>query len=322
MKEIGGYFELSNVGVLPYYRESVELNLGRSCLKYIIRFKNIKKLYIPYYICDVVTKAVQEERCEIEFYHINNNLLPSFNKKLADGEWLYIVNYFGQVDNETIRLFKDKYKSIIVDNAQAFFTEPEKNVDTIYTCRKFFGVPDGAYLITDQIEDSVLPRDKSANRISHILGRLENTASEYFQLYQENEEALQNVPLRMISLLTKTLLGNLDYKQIKERREKNFSYLHKNLDPINCLKVKEVPGPYMYPLLLKNGGEDLKKTLIKENIYVPTLWPNILKLCKVDSFEWKLTKNLACIPCDQRYDFKEMDIIIKTIKKYNGGLLR
>ena len=80
-----------------------------------------------------------------------------------------------------------------MDNAQAFFTEPEKNVDTIYTCRKFFGVPDGAYLITNQIETSELPRDKSESRISHILGRLENTASEFFKLYQKNEEALQQV---------------------------------------------------------------------------------------------------------------------------------
>ena len=130
------------------------------------------------------------------------------------------------------------------------------------------------------------------------------------------------LPLSRISLLTETLLGKIDYKQIKDKRENNFFYLHKNLGQINCLNIKDAPGPYMYPLLLKNGGAELKKTLINERIYIPTFWPNVLELCKAHSFEEKLTKDLVCIPCDQRYDFKEMDIIITTIEKYNGGILR
>lgn len=38
---------------------------------------------------------------------------------------------------------------IILDNTQSFFQKPISGIDTIYSCRKYFGVPDGAYLSTN-----------------------------------------------------------------------------------------------------------------------------------------------------------------------------
>ena len=80
MKEIGGYFELDNGGALPYYRDSIGLNLGRNCLKYVIRFKNIKKLYIPYYICDVVSKAAKRKVARLNFIKFMKTFYPTLIK--------------------------------------------------------------------------------------------------------------------------------------------------------------------------------------------------------------------------------------------------
>ena len=64
---------------------------------------------------------------------------------------VYIVNYYGLFSEEQLISLKNKYGNIVVDNAQAFFTEPVKGIDTIYSCRKFFGVPDGGYAYTEKL---------------------------------------------------------------------------------------------------------------------------------------------------------------------------
>lgn len=176
--EIGGYFGLEEFTGTEYYPDLVALNTGRNALAYLIRTKRIMKLYIPTYLCDSIYKLCEREGCVYEFYEIRKDFQPIFNKTLGINEWLYVVNYYGQVTNEVE--LKEKYDRIIFDNVQAFFQIPVDGIDTIYLCRKFFGVPDGAYLATDKRIE--LPIDTSKNRMTHILGRFEGTASEYYRI--------------------------------------------------------------------------------------------------------------------------------------------
>ena len=43
-------------------------------------------------------------------------------------------------------------RSLIIDNTQAFYEPPRKGAYNVYSCRKFFGVSDGAYLIKEGIQ--------------------------------------------------------------------------------------------------------------------------------------------------------------------------
>lgn len=71
------------------------------------------------------------------------------------------------------------------------------------------------------------------------------------------------------------------------------------------------PGPYMYPLLLKQGNK-IREKLLKKKIYIPTLWKNIIKILPADDIEYKLAKNILPLPCDQRYG-GEMEYIVQLI---------
>ena len=51
---------------------------GRSSLAMIIIAKKIKKIYIPFYICEEVIKTIKVMNVEYEFYSINKNLKPKF----------------------------------------------------------------------------------------------------------------------------------------------------------------------------------------------------------------------------------------------------
>ncbi len=54
MKEISGYFELDIYRLPMFHENSLKFNCGRNCLAYLIEKRNIKKILLPYYICDSV----------------------------------------------------------------------------------------------------------------------------------------------------------------------------------------------------------------------------------------------------------------------------
>ena len=137
MKEIGGYLELELFKGKEYYSELVAVNSGRNALLYVLKAKNVKKLYIPYFLCESVSKMCKKEGYEYAYYNINADLTPDFDKELANEEYVYIVNYYGQLSDEKILSLKNKYKNIILDNVQAFFQKPIDGIDTVYSLRKF-----------------------------------------------------------------------------------------------------------------------------------------------------------------------------------------
>lgn len=312
MKEIGGYLELDEFIDNEYYKDLIRLNTGRNALIYIIKAKKIKKLYIPYYLCNSISNVLVEYRIDFEYYNIDKKFNPLLNKTIDKDEYVYIVNYFGQLSNTRIQYFKEQYKNIIVDNTQAFFQKPIDGIDTIYSCRKFFGVPDGAYLSTDKFLEEKLEFDVSKNRMKHILGRYEGRASDYYNYFQKNDKDLKNEPLKYMSKLTINILKAIDYAKVSDIRRKNYFYLDKKLKKINKLKLLEPNVPFAYPLYLENGME-IKKKLIEEKIYIPTLWANVLDNVKPESIEYKYILNILPIPCDQRYGENEMECITNNI---------
>ncbi len=66
------------------------------------------------------------------------------------------------------------------------FLKPLKGIDTLYSCRKFWGVSDGAYLSTDASLTENKTVDYSAERMKHILGRYEHNAGTYYKDMLEN----------------------------------------------------------------------------------------------------------------------------------------
>lgn len=314
MKEIGGYMSLDEACGTEYHHDAIALNTAANCLRYIIRARKIQKIYIPYFLCSSVMRACVRENCEYEYYHINKSFIPLFNKELKSNEYLYVVNFYGQVNVALIKDLKDRYNNVIVDNVQAFFNVPIDNIDTLYSCRKFFGVPDGAYLYTDNKLKELLEIDVSNSRMEHILGRYEQTAQEYYSVYSENEKKMGQEPIKLMSKLTRNLMKSIDYERIKKRRTDNFKYLHNELKSINKLDLTVPEGAFMYPLYIENGME-LKKKLIHNNIFVPTLWKDVFDIVGKESLEYDLAEKIVPLPIDQRYDIKDMEYIVENIRR-------
>ena len=276
MKEYGGYIEFENYHGNMLHDRAISLNCGRNALAYLCEAKKIKKLYLPYFLCSSVPNLCDKIGVEYGYYHINEKFEPIFNKALGENEWLYIVNFYGQLDNDYLTALKRKYGRVIVDNAQSYFQMPVEGMDTLYTCRKYFGVADGAFLYTDTWLECELPKDESFERMHFLLGRFERSANEFYSEYVANNKLFATESVKRMSRLTENLLRGIDYASVAKRRQENFEFLNAEFWNINELKLKSVYGAFMYPLLIQNGAA-VRKELQKEKIYIPTLWPNVLE---------------------------------------------
>ena len=141
MKEIGGYFELELSESIEYHSELLKFNSGRNALKYILKARQPKKVFIPNYICNSVIEPLEELKINYEFYNVNKYFEIAQNITLKDSEIIFYVNYFA-LKLDYIKGLANKYNNnLIVDNTQAFFQKPFKDIDTIYSPRKFFPLP-------------------------------------------------------------------------------------------------------------------------------------------------------------------------------------
>ena len=129
--------------------EELKFDLARNSLRYVIKKFEIKEIYIPYYLCDVIRHSVIEENCKPIFYHIDDNFYPTeiFPKE----SWVLYPNYFGICNNNVNQLEKI-YQNLIVDNAHAFYLYPQG-----FACfnseRKFRDVKDGSSLWIRQTKE-------------------------------------------------------------------------------------------------------------------------------------------------------------------------
>lgn len=315
-KSIGGYFELELPKGEEYHKNAICLNTGRNAFEYVLRAKQYKKVYLPYYTCEVMLEPIKKLVIDFEFYQIDEHFLPIFNfAKVKEKEVFVYTNYFGVCDKQVKVVSKD-CKNLVVDNSQAFFSLPLPDVDTFYSPRKFFGVPDGAYLYTNKKLVVELEHDISLTKFDHLLGRIEQGAEAYYQEFKDNDKSLSNAPIKKMSKLTKRLMSTIDYKEIAKKRMQNFEYIHSVLSNSNILKPNLPLNsiPLVYPYLVKSGAE-LKKTLLQNKIFVPTYWPNV-NLWIDNGREVDLVNNIVCLPIDQRYNLKEMDRVIEIIQKH------
>lgn len=318
-KEIGGYLDIDLPLVEEYHNQAIRLNTGRNAFEYILRAKEYKKVYLPYYTCDVMLEPIHKLSLEYQFYSIDTNLIPQFDFDTLEKDSVIVINnYFGICD-KLINEVRQKHTNIIVDNCQAFYSSPLPDTDTLYSPRKFFGLPDGAYLYTDKLLDINLKRCQSYDKMEHLLGRIDTNAEQFFSTFRSNDAALEGNPIQEMSKLTQRLLCSINYKDIANQRRENFNYLHSQLSHTNQFKL-EIDShtvPMIYPYLIKNGDE-LKKKLIETKIFVATYWPNVREWANPDSIEYFLTENLLALPIDQRYGKEEMAFITQTINNYGN----
>lgn len=301
-----------------YHRDVLNLNTGRNCLELVLKDYRPSKIYLPKYSCDVLKEPIEKLDIEAEFYSIAPNFHPDFPSdfSLNDSELLLYTNYYGCFSEVVEKLVNQYKNNLIVDNAQAFFVRPLDNLATFYSPRKFFGVPDGGILRYQPRGEYQFEKDNSLNRFNHLIKRIESGPEEGYSDFTQNDLSLVRQEVKLMSNLTQKLLTSIQYNEIEKQRQRNFFLLDRAFRGFNELQLnsENLQSPLCYPLLVQNGN-DIKKHLIRNRIYIPTYWPQVLNPGLTD-FETHLVENLVCLPIDQRYDEMDMKHIVNVINNF------
>ena len=315
MDAIGGYFSLELPLREEYHKDVIRLNTGRNCLEYILRVRGYKKVYVPYYTCEAVMEPINKLGIPYEFYHIDVHFEIRDRFTLKEGEALLYTNYFGLKQRYVEHLAEKTGFHLIVDNTQAFYAKPIQGIDTFYTCRKFFGVADGAYLYTDKLLRDDFEQDESYDRMAHLLKRIDLSAEQGFADFRKVDDGLDNLPIRRMSKLTQRIMQSIDYEAAAKKRRENYQMLHEVLGKENNLELPldDNAVPMVYPYLVPVEG--LREKLIENKVFVARYWPNVLEWTKDKEFEYLLAYQMQPLPIDQRYGEEEMKYIINKIQK-------
>ena len=309
MKEIGGYFSLECRQSASYHKNAVALNSARNALRYVIRAYNITEIYAPIYTCPVVWDAIIAENCKIIPYDVGEDFLPICD--IPKDAFILYNNYFG-VNGKNVEIMTQKYKNLIVDNAQGFY-QHHCGMASIYSPRKFFGLPDGGLVICDRKINDDFDTSVSYDLCSHLLKRIDLGAQAGYIDFQKNDDALINRPIQKMSNLTATLMGNIDYDGARQQRLKNFTFLHNVLRDTNELKLdlSDTDVPLVYPFKIKDTN--LRAKLIQNKIFVAKYWPSEENGCMKSDTAQTLANTIVALPVDQRYDESDMQRILGGI---------
>lgn len=315
MEAIGGYFSLELPLREEYHKDAIKLNTGRNCLEYILRARKYKKVYIPYYTCEAVMEPINKLGIPYEFYHIDIHFEIRDRFTLKDEEALLYTNYFGLKQRYVVQLAEKTGNRLIVDNTQAFYAKPIAGIDTFYTCRKFFGVADGAYLYTDKLLDEEFELDESYDRMAHLLKRIDLSAEQGFADFRKVDDVLNKQSIRRMSKLTQRIMQSIDYETAAKKRRENYQMLHEVFGEENKLQLSldEDAIPMVYPFLAPIKG--LREKLIENKVFVARYWPNVLEWTTKDDIEYLLAYQMQPLPIDQRYGKGDMKHIIDLINK-------
>lgn len=318
LREMGGYFELEHFTGVEYHEGALALDCARNGLAYLIEARQIPSLWIPSFLCASIDNVCKKYGLNVKHYEIVANFAPDYESiELDSSDYLYLVDYYGQLSDEDIIAAREMSGGrLIVDEVMAFFRWPLIGVDTIYSCRKFFGVSDGAYLYTNARIDRKLATDESHSRMGFVLGRYERPANDFFHEASANNGAFAEHDIRLMSPLTHNILRAVDYPSVARRRRRNFEFAASMLDEINELSPIAVDGAFMYPLLVRDGAK-ARKQLQARKIYISTLWPYATSH---EGLSGKYARDILPIIIDQRYDTNDITYECSVVREVLEGL--
>ena len=320
---------------------------GRSALKYLLRYliEDDSRFLLPSYLCESILSPLKELDIDYKFYKINKNLqinIEDLKSKIKKDDIIIVLHYFGftQPDNILRKLNKTKeeYNSIIIeDTTHSVFTNNEFNGiigDYIITSlRKWLPIPDGAFLASNfSLGDYEIDKGYNYFSFNNLLGQFlkyyylnkKNIKKDIFLNIFEKAESYIDKNKNNITEITDfsyNILKKINYKEIKLKRQNNYRELLSNLINLKDIKIlynniNENIVPLGFPIIV-NDRENLKKFLIKEEIYPPVHWklPKEISSQKFNK-SIEVSKSILTIPCDQRYNIEDMKHISEKILDY------
>lgn len=313
MTAIGGYNQISIPELeTQLHPGAYRFQSARAALYAYIKAENIRVLYVPNYMCDSLFPALEALSVEVEFYSINESLLPQndFSKSLPKDNKVLLVNYFGLLTEQIKPLVKNQPDLFVIDNSQALFSDHIEGATSIYSPRKFLGIPDGGFLKTNSKITVPETCFDSSPYISHLLLRAAGNVSEGYIKFQNAEYALDDFIPKQMSVISSYLIKTTDLNNIAEKRRENYSFLQSQFSEINKLDFPIYEQiPLCYPLKVMLPVGDVCSELAKLSIFLPRYWQS-----KHNGVVGKeMFEKTLFLPIDERLRKQDLELLVNTV---------
>lgn len=314
MRPMGGELELSRNNYQSYFTDS-----GRSSLRLFLRSgKNNKKVYLlPDFFCGIIEQIFIEEDISYSFYPILEDLTIDLHFiKKSKFDVLYIINYFGQIQDLSALVLNDKI--LLEDNVFHFNFENHSNVKNWYSFnsfRKISSLPDGSLIKTTLKIDKGLIQNKippfTQKKIlgkyikrEYLIGQ-DFSEQDYLREFQAGENILNEQ--KEIYLMTdfsseKLLSLDINYEQAicKARYLKLYKIIKKNY-------MGGFYSHYSFFILKLKNRDKFRKHLMEKNIFLPIHWPETTQ-------KNIIYQQIISIPLFAQYTNNEFSYMLKQIK--------
>lgn len=295
----------------------------RSALLRWLWLRGASTLWLPVYCPPMLEEARSQSQIRRKFYGTGSNLQPSldFLDEVQPGEAVLTIDYLGRPLSQEFRATLSSRTDVVwVEDKAQSLAPPADGHACIYSPRKIFGVPDGGLLVAPgakAMEDWCQPCDPDSihSRQQALCDAFEKP-NPALTLRMAKEDMKRQLSRQRMSRLTETMLRRIPVADVARRRRENWACLHRILGN-RCLWDIPVPDftPYAFPLLLPRDypAEVLHTLLTQQHVQCQRMWYPLNVPVRLFPLEESLSKRLLLLPCDQRYESEDMELIANMV---------
>lgn len=349
MREFGSEFSLlysekSFFSSFAYLSNVELMSTGRDALGLVAETIDLNggNILFPSYCCSSMVEPFIKRGWNVIYYPLNEDLSVNRTEILDlcgrfNPKAVLLMNFFGvaPIDDVSYNV-KKKFENvrIIEDFTHVLFSKmvlSNKYVDFfVASIRKWVGVADGAVILSNQSIKNFIKNENSnfinlRNEAQLLKFKYSITKDiilkeSYLELLKKADLVIDKYEnIYSISKSSLKVLNSLNVNSLILSRKENFKHLYDGISQINGIKfqvkfdIKQIDCPFSLPILV-NDRDKIQKKFASYGLYAPVLWPinNIARnVCDVSK---TMSDNMLSIPIDQRYDYEDIEDIIRIIK--------
>lgn len=353
-KEVGSIFPLSDSVIkqaeseqTQYLNDRLYYSLCREALYDIAKAmgNTNKTVLVPAYTCQTVITPFEEAEWRCEYYSIRKDLRVDVGYLLWAVEKfhpsLIIVHpYYGMdLNEEEVKTFTAIHKKkidIVLDLTQCLFSTKQYPFASfiVASYRKWMPIPDGGFMkvMTDVVKITQ-PKKENEEFTDRELAAM-YLRGQYFGNGDQRTKSISiflsksadhladsNISPHKMSQIAYNLMKNENLKFNHQRRFENFTFLFNNIKESGritkvCGNIGEVVTAPLYFTIYVQDRPTLQHQLAQDAIYAPVIWPIENERVLVNDEVRYIYDHILAIPCDQRYDEKDMQRVIAIINNY------
>lgn len=298
---------------------------GRTAIETVLKeVTGARKAILPSYCCYSMIQPFQNMGIEVEFYSVNfeNGLKIEVNIS-ENTDIILWCNYFGfTVPMPDLSEFQGVVIEDITHSLLSAHPYHSHSHYLVASLRKWEPINCGGYCsnvrgkihygptISPPLEYTRMKTVAMELKKEYLLDFDNKKKLRFLSMFEESNQWLaENYSELSIDPWSIEYLSAVDIEGQRQIRRRNAKVLYEGLEKKAqfLFPIEDMDCPLFVPILLHNR-EEVRKTLISNQIYCPVHWP------RPDGCVSNLYDQELSLICDQRYNEEDMERIVSVLK--------